>query len=157
MAVPRIGAHPRGMDEREGFTLIEMVVVLAMLGILLGIAAPHGLRWRDAAAASSARDEIAATLARTRVAAVAHGGAALWIDGAAARMWITAADGDRVTPAVDLAGRYGVSIESGAAVPVELRFDGLGLGRLTSRTLRVRRGGATAGLTVSAYGRYRRW
>jgi len=40
---------------------------------------------------------------------------------------------------------------------VVLRFDALGVGRMTSRTFRVRRGSAEAGLTVATYGRVRRW
>lgn len=145
------------MNAREGYTLIELVVALGVLGILLGIAAPPALRWRDAASVRSARDEIAAGLARARIAAVAHGGASLWIDAASGRFWIAAANGADVIATVDLADRYGIRVESGSAGAVEVRFDALGIGRLANRTLRVRRRGATAGLTISAYGRYRRW
>lgn len=145
------------MRSRQAHTLIELVVALGVLAILLGIGAPPALRWRDAASVRSARDEIAAGLARARIAAVAHGGASLWLDAAAARFWVAALDGTTVISAVDLADRYGVRLETGSTAPVEVRFDALGIGRLANRTLRVRRRSAIAGLTISAYGRYRRW
>jgi prepilin-type N-terminal cleavage/methylation domain-containing protein len=145
------------MTEREGFTLIEMVAVLGMLGIILGIAAPPVLRWRDAAAVHSARDELAAVLALTRVAAVSHGGASLWVDATTGRVWIASRGGAPVIPTLDLAGRYGIDLETGSPAPVELRYDAFGIGRIASRTLTLRRHHARAGLTISAYGRYRRW
>jgi hypothetical protein len=38
-----------------------------------------------------------------------------------------------------------------------IRFDGLGLGRLANRTIRLQRGTVTGGVTFSAYGRARTW
>lgn len=140
---------------QSGYTLIELIVVMAVLGVLLAIALPPALRWRDAAAVRSARDELAAALAWTRVAAASHGGATLVLDPAVGRFW-THADGRDSAP-VDLADRYGVRVDPGSGDPVVFHYDGLGIGRLTNRTVRVVRGDAEAGVTVSAYGRYRRW
>jgi prepilin-type N-terminal cleavage/methylation domain-containing protein len=140
---------------RRGYTLIELIVVMALLGVLLAMALPPMLRWRDAAAVRSARDELAAGLAWTRVAAATHGGAALVLDPATGRFW-TRAHG-RDAGSVDLAARYGVRLDPGTPDPVVFYYDALGIGRLSNRTIRVRRGRAEGGVTVSAYGRYRRW
>ena len=140
---------------RPGYTLIEIIVVTAVLGILLAVVLPPALRWRDAAAVRSARDELAAGLAWTRMAAASHGGAALVLDPVGGRFWTRA--GARASAPVSLTDRYGVRVDPGSEEPVVLYYDGLGIGRITSRTVRVLRGEAEAGLTVSAYGRYRRW
>lgn len=139
-----------------GHTLIETIVVLAILAGLLSIGVPATLRWRDDAAVRAARDELAASLGWARLAAVSHGGAALVLDPLAARYSIDVGRGSDPPP-VDLGRRYGVTVDPGTVRPVVLRYDALGIGRLTSRTIRIRRGGSEAGVTVSAYGRYRRW
>ena len=71
------------------------------------------------------------------------------------RAWYEAAGvpGRRVA----LEGELGVSMVVGRELPHEVRFDGLGLGQVASTTVRFRRGDAEAGLTLSSYGRVRRW
>ncbi len=139
----------------RGYTLVEMIVVTALLGVLLAIALPPTLRWRDAAAVRSARDELAAGLAWTRVAAASHGGATLLLDPVTGRFWTRTAG--RNGEAVDLTGRYGVRVDPGTEEEVAFHYDALGIGRLTNRTVRIHRGAAEGGVTVGAYGRYRRW
>jgi prepilin-type N-terminal cleavage/methylation domain-containing protein len=138
-----------------GYTLVELIVTMAVLCVLLAVAFPPALRWRDAAAVRSARDELAAGLGWTRVAAASHGGASLVLDPVTGRFWTRTAGG--ASPVVDLCGRYGVDIDPGTESPVVFEYDALGIGRLTNRTVRIRRGDVEAGVTVSAYGRYRRW
>lgn len=140
---------------RHGYTVIELVVVMALMGMLLAVAVPPAVRWRDATAVRSARDELAAGLTWARVAAATHGGAALVLDPVTGRIW-TRAEGRDDSP-VDLATRYGVQLDPGTTRPVVFYYDGLGIGRLSNRTVRIRRGSAEVGITVSAYGRYRRW
>ena len=135
--------------------MVELLVILAVFGVLLAIATPPATRWRDGAAVRSARDELAAGLAWTRVAAASHGGATLVLDPVTGSFRTRTAG--RAVAAVDLSGKYGVEVDPGTADPVLFRYDALGIGRLTNRTVRLRRGRAEAGLTVSAYGRYRRW
>lgn len=140
----------------SGTTLIELIVVLAVLAVLLGVAVLSSARWRDEAAVRAARDELASGLAQARVTAVSSGGAALILDPAAGRFW-TVTDSGAAGEPVSLEDRYGVLVDPGGDDLVVLRYDGLGIGRLASRTVRIRRGRAEAGLTVSAYGRTRRW
>jgi prepilin-type N-terminal cleavage/methylation domain-containing protein len=155
MALPRPALNLPRM--KRGHTLIELLTVLTLLAILLAIATPRVSAWRDAAAARAARDELAARLAWTRIAAASHGGAALILDLPGARYRVELGDGVTAR-AGDLRGVYGVAIESGTARDsLVLRYDALGIGRTTGGTLHVRRGDAVAGLTVTPYGRYRRW
>jgi Tfp pilus assembly protein FimT len=141
--------------QKTGTSLIELLVALTLLAGILAIALPPAGRWRDAAAVRGARDELAAALSWTRMAAAARGGATLVLDPTSGRFW-TEQEG-RHWRIVDLAGHYGVRIETGTSRPVAFRYDGLGIGRVASRTVRIHRSGAEAGITVSSYGRVRRW
>jgi prepilin-type N-terminal cleavage/methylation domain-containing protein len=145
------------MTRARGFTLVELLIVLAVLGVLMGMSMPQLGRWRDAVATTSARDELAARLARTRVTAATNGGAALILDVRTGRYRVDLGDGTSAVEG-DLAERYGVAVESpGVQDSLVLRYDALGIGRMTGRTILLRRGTAVAGLVVSPYGRFRRW
>lgn len=144
---------------QSGTTLIELVFVLTLIAILAGIGVPPLRRAADAVGARSARDALAASVARARALAVARGGAELIVDARAGSFWIESPSGRAVGEPVDLAARFRVQlhVEGAADEPVALVFDGRGLGRMTNRTFEVRRGSARARLTLSAYGRPRRW
>lgn len=155
MALPHANRHPGAM--RNGHTLIEILTVLLVMAILLAIGLPPVRGWRDAAAARAARDELAARLSWTRIIAASHGGAALVLDVPAARYRVELGDGV-TSHAADLGEIFGVHIQTASAGDsLVLRYDALGIGRTTGGTLYVRRGAAVAGLTVTPYGRYRRW
>jgi len=145
------------MRNARGYTLIELLIVLLVLGVLVAGGMPRFGRWRDAVAASSARDELAARLAWTRMAAASGEGATLVLhvpDG-----WYRIELGDGGTAhSAGLGDRFGVVVQvAGSPDSVVLRYDALGIGRMTGRSIEVRRGNAVAGLTVSPHGRYRRW
>jgi Tfp pilus assembly protein FimT len=146
-------------NPRVGTTLLELALVLSILGVLFGLAYPtlrHGL---DVVAVQGARDALGSGVARTRTAAVSRGGATLMLDLRDARFWVESTSGDTVGAPVDLAARYGarLDVDGAPADRVALRFDGLGIGRVTNRTFQLRRGRAIARLTLSAYGRPRAW
>jgi hypothetical protein len=134
---------------RTGATLAELSLALTLLALAAAALLPGARRQADRAALVGAREELAALVARTRGEAIARGGASLWIqpDGRAS---IEA--GDSVVAELDLAAGYAVALESAEAA-VELRFDGMGVGRVASRTLVLRRGAEEAELVLSAYGR----
>lgn len=142
------------MRMRHGFSLIELVVALLILAVMAGIAVPPLARMRDAIAVRSARAELAAAVAVARTTAVVAGGATLVMDVPGDAAWIQ-------TPAVqtharyDVGTRYGVTLHNVRDVAVVLRFDALGIGRMTSSTVRIRRGTSEVALVVSSYGRVR--
>ena len=142
------------MRNRAGTSFIELVIVLMLLSMLLGIALSTSFHWRDVLAVRAARDELASGFASARVTAAAAGGAALFLDQGNGLFWVATATG--AGAATDLSRRYGVRFDGDEAL-VEFRYDALGIGRLTNRTVRLRRGSAEGGVIVSAYGRVRRW
>lgn len=157
-SLPRSG-RLRGTAGTAGTTLVELVLALSLFAIVAGIAVPPVRHALDLLAVAAARESLAAAVARTRSVAAASGGATLVLHPAGARYWIESHAGESVQPPVDLATRYQVGLSAGGQDNgrIELRFDGLGIGRLANRTVTVQRGRAEAGITLSSYGRVRRW
>lgn len=141
----------------RGHTLLELCVVLALLALLIGLAAPPVRRAIALARVHAARDLMWSQLARARALAVARGGAGLVLDAARAQAWIEAADTSTGVAALAEAGTVAITVDGAQIDRVRIEFDGLGLGRIASRTLRFRSGGVEAGLTLSSYGRVRVW
>ena len=137
---------------RMGVTLPELVLVLAVAGIVLGIAVPPLSRALDRIEVAAAASHIAAAHSRARLLAVARNRVVvLTVDslsltirdrGATAALW------SRRGPA--LAG----VVLSGAARTFTMSPQGYSLG-LSNATLRVSRGKATRAVIVSRLGRVR--
>jgi prepilin-type N-terminal cleavage/methylation domain-containing protein len=146
----------------SGFTLLELLAVLATLGIFLAIAAPAGRAATDGLAATGARDAVAGALYRARSEAPGRRGAYLTLDLgsglATVRGGRPGAPG-AVLATMDIGRTFGAHVDSRGAAEgiVTIPFDAYGIGRLASRSLTFRRGRAAAALTVSSYGRVRRW
>jgi prepilin-type N-terminal cleavage/methylation domain-containing protein len=142
------------MRNRTGFSLLELAIALALLLALALIAFPSLARARERTAVNAARAELAAGVAVARSTAILAGGATLVIDLSAATAWIETAAG--AAPArYDVGARYGVTLHADRGARVVLRFDALGIGRMSNAHVRLRRGRAEASLVVSAYGRVR--
>lgn len=139
---------------RHGFTLLELAIVLALLATLFTAAAPAFARGRDVLAVRAARAELASAVAAARSHAILVGGAQLVID-PAGTLSIARAGGGGLSDPIDLATRYGVSLDTPGQMPVLLRYDALGIGRMTNATLHIRRGDLSAAIVISAYGRVR--
>jgi type II secretory pathway pseudopilin PulG len=154
MDAPHGDVYCRCMFNRPAHTLVELALVLVILGIIAGLGAPAFMRGRDALAVNAARSELAAAVAITRVTAIRTGGAQLVLDTGTGHVRIDTADGRRFAD-YPLGVRYGISLSCERAAPVILRFDALGIGRMTNATVRVHRARAEASLTLSAYGRVR--
>lgn len=147
-------------ERSSGMTLVELVVVLTILSVITTAGVLTLRRGLDAYAARGARDSMASAVARARALALANGAALLVVDAAAATLWIEAPPGIRAGERLRLGDNFGVTLsadhhEDGG--PITIEFDGLGFGRIASRTFRIRRGSTEARLTLSSYGRARRW
>jgi len=142
--------------QRSGATLLELLVTLTLLGILYGLALPRARRGLDALRVRSARESAFGVAMRVRALAQARGGATLVIDVPAHT--ISAIDSQGIAAESVHLAAFGVDIlADGAADRVRLRYDGRGIGRMASRTIRFRKGSVEAGLTFSSFGRVRRW
>ena len=148
-------SHPSSSSSRAGITLLDLVAVLALLGVALGLAIPASRAAVDRRAVSSVRDQALAALHRSRLEARMRGGAVLEFDGVQGRLRVLS--GDSLLWSSDAPGEHRVTMalqDGGRSTAV--RFDALGLGILASRTVLFRGGGAEAGLVISSRGRGRR-
>jgi prepilin-type N-terminal cleavage/methylation domain-containing protein len=140
---------------RNGFTLLELLVVLVLAAILADLGLRPARRLLDRWAVLSAREDVAALVAVARVRAVGTVGATLVVDEVTGSVEVRSA----VWPdtVVGLRERRGVGLEIvGSARRVTLKFNALGLGEVSSRRLRFSRGEASSDLIMSSHGRLRR-
>lgn len=137
-------------------SIAELTLTLTVAGVLTGLAAPIARRGLDALQVRAAREAVFAAATRTRSVALAHSGASLILDTARRTATVSTARLDAVV--VMPLAQFDVDILTDAATAtITLTYDGRGIGRMASRTIRFRRGQAEAGLTFSSYGRARRW
>jgi len=144
---------------RAGATLPELLLLLSLLAVLGGMGVSASAGALDRVSVRGARDAVATTVGRARTLARLHGSARIQIDAATGTLRLESPIGSTSPVANPIGDAFGVeiSIDGGVTSPVTLDFDALGLGRLANRTLRFRRNGAEARLTLSSYGRPRRW
>jgi len=136
----------------RGFTLLEITVAASLFALLLAVCLPSARRSVDRMAVVGAREGLVGMVVRARAEALARGGAVLVVDPGGGNVRVESEAG--MADSLDLAAGFGVRVETGASGTVaRLTFDGLGIGRVASRTIVVRRGSAEAGITVSSYGR----
>jgi prepilin-type N-terminal cleavage/methylation domain-containing protein len=112
-----------GMKNARGFTLIELIVVMMIIGVMIGIAAPRIKDGMEKINVRAAKVSMANYVARTRGSAVARGCKTTlnMTTGTTGKVWITSCKPGDVgqTVAVDtigtvdqLASRYGVNLAS---------------------------------------------
>ncbi len=138
-----------------GVTLIELIVVLAILGVIVGLAVPRVAGWADRLAVLRAADEVMAFYHRARFAAVFR---STRVRIAFAGDSISAtAEGDSDSLLFWMRGpnRSGVALRASRSV-IRLYPNGLGLGAANTKLV-LRRGAAAESLTVSRLGRLKRW
>src|SRR5688500_10828824 len=131
----------------RGFTLVELLFVLLLMGVMSTSIAPVARRQRDRALVVAAREAVVGRLAEARMAAMESGGASVRIAVLPARAEAIA--DARVLRSADIAEDFGVILSMGGPANVELSFDALGLGRMTSQTITFTRGGEATELIVS--------
>jgi hypothetical protein len=142
-----------------GATLAELLIVFSILALIGGMGMPRVRGAVDVYAARAGRDAAAAVFARAHSLALARGGARVIVDPATSSLRLEAPIGQPIGDPLRLADRLAVhvTIDNHGTAPVQLDFDALGIGRIANRTLRFNRGGAEARLTLSSFGRPRRW
>jgi prepilin-type N-terminal cleavage/methylation domain-containing protein len=136
----------------RAFTLPELLLVLALGGILLGVALPRLSSALDRVEVVAAAGHIAAAHQRARLMAVAHGVVAvLSVDSLA----LTIRKRGQITPLWSEAGpaAHRVSL-AGGGHQFTFSPEGFSIG-LSNATLRLTRGSATRTLIVSRLGRVR--
>lgn len=140
---------------RTGFTVLEVIIVLALIGVGSALSFPMGRRALDAWAVRTVRDAGISAIHRARVEARRRGGVTLEFRADSGRAELRAGDSLlwRWTDPADA----GVELVLARDRQVDvLEFDARGLGRVTSRTLRFTRGEASRALVVSSRGRVTR-
>jgi len=140
----------------RGYTLAELAVVLAVMGLVAALAFPRWGTWLDRVAVERAASEITTALAVTRNAAVLRATRArlsiapdsLGIDGWGGRSWV---------PVLRWPGpaSHAVSLETSNEMVI-FGATGIGLG-VSNTTVMLRRGTQAAKITMSRVGRVKRW
>ena len=147
------------MRNRSAFSVFDLVIVLALLSVIASLAVPRLVSARNGYAARAARDAAAAWIERTRSLATSRGSARLIIDPATGELRIESPLGVAGPTPLAVTATFGVNltVDGKTSGVVELDFNAMGLGALANRTLHFRRGSDEAKLTLSTYGRVRRW
>ncbi len=145
---------PRGA--RSAFSLAELLLVLSILAAALAVALPRVAAVLDAIAVRGAAETARAVFDRARSDAIAGGGELVTVDAAAGTLVAAPATGGRADT-VAVAREFGVALSVAGAPSAVVRYSALGLAAVGSRTITFRRGAATAGVTISSYGRVRAW
>lgn len=136
----------------QGFTVMELTVVLAVVALLAALTAPHYAALRDSIAVRSATTDLVQSLALARRTALAtHQNTSAVFDTAGGRVLIRSA-GQALT-GHNLTASYGILLGTDRD---SLVYDPRGFGYGASNlTLTVRRGNAVDSVVVSRLGRLR--
>ena len=142
---------------RTGFTATEMVVVMALIGIIALIGFPKIRRTLDKTNVRSARDALSTEAAVARSAAIQRGcrGVLHFTSGSAATVWVTTQCGAKVDTLAgvdNLATRFRVSL---AATRDSVQYDprGLSLDNAVTVVRITGTGGSTDSILINAIGK----
>ncbi len=142
--------HSRLCQMHEGFTLLELVIVLVVFSIVMVITIPHFTDLRDRLAVHGATTLVSRALFDAREAAMRlNTRVAVTVDTAAAKVAVRAT-GDTLR-VVDLRGVFRVSLAT-SRDSIAYAPNGLGYGAANSRYIISRRSAAET-VTVSRLGR----
>lgn len=138
----------------RGLGILDLVITLAIFGLLMGISAPRLLGSPDRWITAQATEEVVATLYRARLEARRHGGAVAEAR-TGAGIVVRVADGVEVVRWEPSDPRIHFEVGGNRDV-AHLGFGPAGTGRFANATLQVHRGRVTREVVVSSYGRIRR-
>lgn len=140
--------------KRSGFTLMEIMMVIAIIGVIMAISAPRIASVRDRTYLRAARDEIASALATARSAAVQKGVTANFF---ATRdsVQVKLGTGQQIMAVRPLLDLYNAKLTVVNAVDTLISYDTRGLATRTSTsaaTYRVTVGSLSDSVCVSRLG-----
>ena len=136
----------------EGYTLVELLLVLTIAGVVLAIAIPRGVSSLDRISVTSASGDVQATLNYARLLALA-GGSAVAIDVDSARGELRVRRGAELVVSRNVGQAHGVTVRGSRD---SLTYDPRGLGRgAANLSIIVRRRSAVETVFVSRLGRVR--
>jgi prepilin-type N-terminal cleavage/methylation domain-containing protein len=101
------------MQQRRGFTLIEVLIVITIVGILLGVVVPRYGRISGAMSVHSAKQELASLLAQGRASAIQTDQTVLVVrTGNVISLVGVNATGSTIISQQDLHSQFGVSVSA---------------------------------------------
>jgi len=136
----------------SGFTMVEMISVLALLGLGLATLLPAARRQLDRMSVLAVREEVVGLLHRARQEAISRGGSELVLNTQPPSAGLIVSSDTLLLVPLGEDGSVTLLL-SRNRVEARLHFGPLGLGRVSSQTLRFRKGEEEASLVVSALGR----
>ena len=136
---------------RNGFTLVEILIVIAIMVIMMSLALPKMGNMNDRNQMRSTKDGIEARLAAARAAAIATGRQSrFYVEGDSMR--ITTFNGATETAkgtTVNLNRQFGTKVTSGN---VTIAFDGRGMTTNAGNIVKFTRGSLVDSLCISPIG-----
>lgn len=142
----------RSVSRMRGFSLLELLIVLTVIGIVLAIAIPRTRAELDRTMVRSAALDVRTTLGLARTLALASH-AVVTVDVDSATGMLRVRRGDEVIMRRTVGPAHGVRL---AATRDSLAYDPYGMGRGASNlSIRVRKGIAAETVFVSRLGRIR--
>ena len=136
---------------RSAFTLVEILIVIAIISIVLAMSLPKMGNMNDRNQMRSAKDGISARLAAARAAAIATGRTATFYMAGDSMRFTTgtgAAEANKGTT-INLYKQFGVRIISS---DITIPFDGRGMTSIAGSRVKFTRGSLTDSLCISPIG-----
>ena len=130
-------SHPRRPLPRQAYTLVELLMVVAIIGVLAAVSMPRLGRIRDQGQLASALTRFTRGVMAARQAAIQRGKPAYFTHNAnVIKVWVdTIGDGSEtivVTPPQNLVTLYGVEVTAPAGL-TSIQYDPRGVATQTSQ------------------------
>jgi prepilin-type N-terminal cleavage/methylation domain-containing protein len=124
---------------RPGFTMLELIIVIAMMGILTAFAFPKVRAGKEGADLRAAREVVANLASQARRSAISRGTPVKFgpVANDDQRLEVRLDNGTRIAGPVDTYGQWKVSSSIAGGANNYVRFDGHGLARDANNATRI--------------------